>query len=303
MKTCRQVAVTFFYLVLFLLVILVYPVSVVGGEQQEESNQWWPSTVIYPPEFEAFFRVLDEKTKGIYVPLQSVSAYDPRVAQVEPEMESIFGREGELVGLRISVSVTNRPKKGYVYRQFRYHGVWGGSMADIFYDLSFLKRSKEENKKLAFVDEDAYWDRVAALVPNVRRETADAALKSILGFTASRARGLPVTELTHLALNQFAECIDAVFRRSFEPFVSIEQSIPKKLILIFDYDPTGNRFLLTVTDTFIVPSPSGISFSLPGRERFISKVFFTKACSAQGASNLAEMAFRTLSELLAGEKR
>lgn len=293
MKTCREVIITFFYLVLLLLVAMAYPASIAQGELLQENSSKWPSMVINPPEFEAFFRVLDEKTKGVYILPKTKN--DPRVVLIEPELHIVLDAEGNLAGLSISILVTKRVKNRYVYRQFRYHNIWVRGLEYIFYSTLFLNRTLEENKKLAFSDEKAYWDRVEESIPNVKREAVEDALITCRGFATLLASGSPVVVPAHVALNAFAACVDTVFRQAFEPYLGfdIDQFFSERLILEFDYEPwQEERFLLKITAIILTPTPSGIIFPLFSRERLIAETSSMRSCS--GASELAKQAFRAM---------
>ena len=171
MKTYKSL-VTLFYLVL--LAAMAYPASVVRGEQAQENSPWWPSAIINPPEFESFMRILDEKSKGIYILPQTT--YDPQVVLVELEPHAILNTEGKLTGFRMSVLVTKRVKNRYVYRQFKYHNIWVHNLEDIFYSTLFLNRTVEENRKLAFSDEKP--DRPRLSTPTWKRWCNFSGMKS-----------------------------------------------------------------------------------------------------------------------------
>lgn len=294
MKTHVRLS-TIFCLLMFFFIFLYTPKILFARpfayeKPLAEEGLWWPSRIINPPEFEAFFRILDEKTKGVYMIPQRPGAYDSRVVAVEPEAESIFSEKGDLTGLSIAVSVTTRTE-GYIHRLFKYHDVWVGSLDEIFHDLSFLKRSEEENRKLAFGDDDApYWARVGAAVSSIKQKTTEDALEAIFKFIAAVAMRSSVIETPHLALNQFAMCVDKIFGPAFEPFIGVGQEItPEKLMLWFDYKPRKSLFLLKVNRVTQV-----FGFILFGKERLVAKVLFTEACSSKGARSLAEKAFRAL---------
>ncbi|TSC80055.1 MAG: hypothetical protein G01um101429_259 [Parcubacteria group bacterium Gr01-1014_29] len=289
MKTYRQMIALFCCITLF----LVFTPPLVRGEVLQKENPWWPSTVINPPELEAFFRVLDEKAKGVFV--LPKTTYDPRMMLIEPEPNAVLNMEGRLIGFTISVAVTKRVKNRYVYRKFLYHNVWASDIEEIFYDVSFLDRTIDENKKLALNENGtAYENLVKVSAANVKQEAVDNALKACRAIITDIAKGLAPIAPEHSNLDLFARRVDHYFSQAFEPYLAFGPYDPATYILVFDYDPLGaNTFLLKIARVFLVPSPSGTTLPLFGRAQLVAKVVSTDASSVSG-DTLAKQTFRAL---------
>ncbi|TSC71321.1 MAG: hypothetical protein G01um101470_672 [Parcubacteria group bacterium Gr01-1014_70] len=280
-------AVSFFCFVMFNLTV-----PVVHAEEVRDNEPWWPSPLINPPELEAFFGIMDSKARGAYV--LPGTASDPRVWPVEVEREAIFNKEGTMIKFSIMTVVTKQVKNRYLLRQFRYHNVWARDLKDIFYDLSFLRRTPAENGKL-LQDWRAYDNLIAEAGPNIKREIVDEALKAVREFATARAKGLPVTEPVHQELDSFAECIDRVFRQVYEPRIGFGKFDLDLFVLVFDYDPSRQmRFMLK--ETVLVQSPFR-PVTIFGFEILIAEtVVKTGTCSAY-ANRFAAHAFRAMLDL------
>ena len=289
----RSVGVLLLYLLLIVSASWVLP-AVVRGEERAVAGQeaWWPSDKILLPELEAFSRVIDEKTKGIY--LLPGTRFEQSMKLVEAEPRLVANAEGKLAMFEVVVSVTKQARGRYILRQYVYHGIWTRGIEEIFYDTSFVHRTREENKKL-IDDWQAYQLSMANAVSSVNRETVYDAADALVAFVTVQAKGESLIDPAHLALDAFAKPVDHVFRMAFEPYVDTTETFDQfvKLFLIFDYDPSRkDRFFVeaAVLEPFSVGG--GLLFLLYGENGFIAD-----ASLQSSPFELAKLSFRKFLEL------
>lgn len=295
MKICVRLIVGFLSLLLVISrgMQTVLAENNISRTEVSEEQSWWPIKEINPPELEAFYTALYEKTGGSIVDPEI--KFDPAIVLVEAEPAIILSSDGRLTGFSISVVVLKRLKNRYVYRRFWYHTVWAADIEEIFYDVSFLNRTIDENKKLASHDNStAYENLVKASVVNIKQEAVDTALKACRAISTNIAKGLAPIVPEHSNLDLFARRVDHYFSQAFEPYMEFGPYDPVTYILVFDYDPwSANTFLLKIARVFLVPSPSGAVLPLFGREQLVAKVVSTDAHSVSG-NTLAKQIFRAL---------
>lgn len=300
MKTYGRMAFFFYCVTLFFLYTIVFTVPVSNGEPAEEEGIWWPFMEADPPELVAFSMAL-EKARSVPGVFPHIEFDQNTKVNLLPEVV-VKKQGGKPVGVGIAVEVTKRLEGKYVFRRFIYHHVWTADMLRVFRDVSFLNRTLEENKALAFGDASAYWERVEAAVNNVDLETVQDALRTCGRFNKRIADGLPVSEPAHVGLQEFASQVDHVFSQAYEPFLGFSEFTPEQFTLVFDYEPwSQNQFVLKAAAALQVATPFGTSFTYE-KEQHIANVNSDSADPRNLPANLAKQAFRVLSQMWIGEK-
>lgn len=288
MKTCRQIAVTFLYIVLTLSLALVSYVPVAYGQTKSGAGVWWPFPEADPPELVAFSYAL-----ASYInPVPGLS--------IELVPEFIVEKQyGAPVKIGMAVEVTKRLPGKDIFRRYVYHGVWIGELTQVFRDTSFLRRSLVENKKLALEDVSAYQAAVEVAEKNIFPDAGKKATETCEKFLRSIGNNSREAVYAHAALDEFAARFDHAFA-AYEPFLGVDVHTLEKVILVYDYKLWEENSLLVSS---LVLFNADISFPFDANIVFQQKLF---EASIRGVptigthpplNELARNAFRAMTDL------